>query len=405
MAKVLVIGGGGVGNVVCHKLAQNAEIFKKIILASRTLSKCANIANTIYQKYNISIETEELDADKTKNVVNIIEKHKPDVVINVALPYQNITIMKACIRTKTHYLDTSAYEPKHAKTYEYSWQLQFVPEFKEAGITGILSLGFDPGVVNVFTSYARKHYFDEIHYLDIIDCNAGEHGQYFATNFNPEVNIREILLNPRHWENNRWVEHLPLQIHKPIEYPEIGERESYLMYHEEIESLAKTFPEIKRIRFWMTFTSKYINTLAVLKELGFTSINPIKYKNIEISPLDFLSLVLPKPDQLGQNYTGQTCIGCQIRGIKDMKERTYFIWNTCYHQDAYRETGTQAISYTTGVPVVLGAYLIINKIWDKPGLHFPEQLDPDPFMEMLPKFGLKWYEEIDKPLSVEKHPN
>lgn len=405
MSKILVIGAGGVGNVVCHILAQHPETFSQIILASRTLQKCQDIAEKIQMKYQMSIVTEQLDADRTKNVISIIEKHNPDVVINVALPYQNIPVMKACIRTGKHYIDTSAYEPKHAKTYEYSWQLQFEPDFREAGITGILSLGFDPGVVNVFTAYARKHYFDEIHYLDIIDCNAGDHGQYFATNFNPEVNIREILLNPRYWHNGRWVEHLPLEVHKPIEYPDIGERESYLMYHEELESLVRNFPEIKRARFWMTFTPKYIQTLTVLKELGFTSIYPVRYKNIEISPLDFLTLVLPKPDKLGEHYTGQTCIGCQIRGIKNGQERTYFIWNTCFHQDAYRKTGSQAISYTTGVPAVLGAYLLVKGIWKKPGLFYPEQFDPDPFMNLLPSFGLPWHEEINKPLSVEKYPD
>lgn len=402
MACALVIGAGGVGHVVAHKLAQASNVFDRIVLASRTLKKCEAIAASVHQKFGIQIQIDQVDADNVSETIQLIEKYKPDIVINVALPYQDLPIMDACLATRTSYLDTANYEPRDVAKFEYSWQWAYHDRYREAGITAILGCGFDPGVTGVFVAYAKKHYFDEIHYLDIVDCNAGDHGQFFATNFNPEINIREITQNGRYWENGQWIETKPLEIHRPIEYPEIGPRESYLLYHEELESLVKHFPEIKRARFWMTFGERYINTLRVLQELGLTSIKPVQYKGVEIVPLEFLKLLLPEPSSLGKTYTGKTSIGCQMRGLKDGKERTYYVWNNCDHAAVYEEIGAQAIAYTTGVPAVIGAMLYVQGIWKKPGVFNVEQFDPDPFMKLLPEFGLPWHEQIDQPLPIEK---
>jgi saccharopine dehydrogenase (NAD+, L-lysine forming) len=402
MAKVLVIGAGGVGNVVVPKLAQASHIFEEIMLASRTVSKCESIALNVKEKFGKTIHTTALDADNVPEIVALINSFKPDLVLNVALPYQDLTIMDACLETKVDYLDTANYEPIDEAKFEYSWQWAYHDRYKEAGITAVLGCGFDPGVTGVFTAYAKKHYFDEIHYLDIVDCNAGDHGKYFATNFNPEINIREITQNGKYWENGQWTETKPLEIHKPIEYPNIGARESYILYHEELESLVKNFPEIKRARFWMTFGERYITALTVLQEVGLTSIKPIKYQGIDIVPLQFLKAVLPEPASLGENYKGETSIGCQIRGIKDGKERTYYVWNNCNHAEVYREIKAQAVAYTTGVPAAIGAMLMIQNKWKAPGVFNVEQFNPDPFMQLLPEYGLPWHEEVDKDLPVEK---
>ncbi|MDD2345559.1 MAG: saccharopine dehydrogenase family protein [Bacteroidales bacterium] len=399
MAKVLIIGAGGVGAVVTHKCAQVPEVFTEIMLASRTKEKCDKIAAQIK---NTKIQTAKLDADVVQNTIDLINSFKPDIVINVALPYQDLVIMDACLATKTNYLDTANYEPIDEAKYEYSWQWAYHDRFKEAGIMAILGCGFDPGVTSIFTAYAAKHYFDEIHYLDIIDCNAGDHGKAFATNFNPEINIREISQKGRYWENGKWVETEPLEIHKPIHYPNIGEKESYLLYHEELESLVKNFPTIKRARFWMTFGEKYIQALHLLQEIGMTSIEPIMYEGREIVPLQFLKAVLPEPSSLGENYKGQTSIGCQIKGIKDGKERTYYIWNNCHHDEVYKEIGAQAVSYTTGVPAMLGAMMAITGKWSGKGVFNVEEFNPDPFLELLGKYGLPWHEEVDKELAVYK---
>lgn len=402
MACALIIGAGSVGHVVAHKLAQASNIFDRIILASRTMKKCKTIAESVQKKFGIKIIIDEVDADQVNQTISIIEKYRPDLVINVALPYQDLSIMEACLATKTSYLDTANYEPRHVAKFEYSWQWAYHDRFFEAGITAILGCGFDPGATNAFVAYAKKHYFDQIHYLDIVDCNAGDHGLFFATNFNPEINIREITQNGRFWENQQWIETKPLEIHRPIEYPEIGIRESYLLYHEELESLVKHFPEIKRARFWMTFSDRYINTLNVLQELGLTSIKPINYKGTDIIPLEFLKQILPEPSQLGKTYKGKTSIGCQIRGIKNNKEKTYYVWNNCDHSVVFEEIGAQAIAYTTGVPAVVGAILYMKGLWSKPGVYNVEQFDPDPFMELLPQYGLTWHEQIDQPLPIEK---
>lgn len=402
MAKVLVIGAGGVGNVVVHKLVQASHVFSDIMLASRTVSKCEQIANNVKEKTGKVIRTARLDADNVAEIVALIRSFQPDLVLNVALPYQDLTIMDACLETKVDYLDTANYEPIDEAKFEYSWQWAYHDRYRDAGITAVLGCGFDPGVTGVFTAYAKKHYFDEIHYLDIVDCNAGDHGKYFATNFNPEINIREITQNGRYWENGKWVETKPLEIHKPIEYPNIGPKESYILYHEELESLVKHIPEIKCARFWMTFGERYITALTVLQEVGLTSIKPIHYQGMEIVPLQFLKAVLPEPASLGENYHGQTSIGCQIRGLKDGKERTYYVWNNCDHAEVYREIKAQAVAYTTGVPAAIGAMMMIQGKWKAPGVFNVEQFDPDPFMQLLPEYGLPWHEEIDQPLPVEK---
>lgn len=397
MSKVLIIGAGGVGSVVTQKCAQVPEVFSDIMLASRTKSKCDAIAQRIGQN---RIKTAQVDADNVQELVALIKSFQPDMVINVALPYQDLTIMEACLETGVHYLDTANYEPRDEAKFEYKWQWAYHDRFKEKGLTAILGCGFDPGVTSVYTAYAAKHHFDEIHYLDIVDCNAGDHGKPFATNFNPEINIREVTQNGRYWENGKWVETKPHEIKKALTYPNIGPRNSYVIYHEELESLVKNFPTLKRARFWMTFGDEYLTHLRVIQNIGMASIKPVMYKGVEIIPLEFLKHVLPNPGDLGENYTGETSIGCRIRGIKDGKELTYYIWNNCKHQDAYKETGTQAVSYTTGVPAMLGAMMLLQGYWKKPGVFNVEEFDPDPFMERIGKYGLPWEEAFNVDLEV-----
>lgn len=397
MGKVLIIGAGGVGTVVARKMAQMPDVFHEIMLASRTKSKCDAIAKAAGSN---RIQTAQVDAENVPELVKLIKNFKPDIVVNVALPYQDLPIMDACLETGVAYLDTANYEPKDTPFFEYKWQWEYHPRYEKAGITAILGCGFDPGATNVFTAYAAKHHFDEIHYLDIVDCNAGNHGKPFATNFNPEINIREVTQKGRYWENGRWIYTEPHEIHKPLTYPEIGPRESYLIYHEELESLVKHFPTIRRARFWMTFSQEYLTHLRVIQNIGMASIEPIVYNGVEIVPLQFLKAVLPNPGDLGENYTGWTSIGCRIRGIKNGKELTYYIYNNCSHEMAYRETGTQAVSYTTGVPATIGAKLYLEGKWKKPGVWNVEQFDPDPFMEDLNRYGLPWVEKFNVDLEV-----
>ena len=401
MSKVLIIGAGGVGSVVAHKCAMNADVFTDITLASRTVSKCEAIAKKVQEMHGVSIKTDKVDADNVPEMVALIKKYEPFLVINVALPYQDLPIMDACLETKTHYMDTANYEPIDEAKFEYSWQWAYKKRFEEAGIMALLGCGFDPGATQVFTAYAAKHYFDEIHYLDIVDCNGGDHGKAFATNFNPEINIREITQKGKYWENGEWVEIEAMSIHKPIEYPNIGERESYLLYHEELESLVKNFPTIKRARFWMTFGKPYINHLQVLQNVGMTSIKSITYNGQEIVPLQFLKAVLPEPSDLGENYVGETSIGCQIKGVKDGKERTYYIWNNCSHADVYKEVRAQGVSYTTGVPCMIGAKMILTGQWMQAGVWNVEEFNPDPFLAEMNIHGLPWHEAVDVPLPHE----
>ena len=390
MGKVLIIGAGGVGTVVAHKVAQNPDVFTEIVLASRTQSKCDVIAKAIGDS---RIVTDRVDADKVDELVALFKKHKPDIVINVALPYQDLTIMDACLLCGVNYLDTANYEPLDEAKYEYKWQWAYRERFEQAGLTAILGCGFDPGVSGVYTAYAAKHYFKEMQYLDIVDCNAGNHGKAFATNFNPEINIREVTQKGKYYENGQWIETEPHEIHRPLTYPNIGPKESYLIYHEELESLVKNYPTLKRARFWMTFGQEYLTHLRVIQDIGMASIEPIMYNGMEIVPIQFLKAVLPNPGDLGKNYTGETSIGCRIRGIdKEGKELTYYVYNNCSHHAAYLETGAQGVSYTTGVPAMIGAMMFLTGKWNKPGVHNVEEFDPDPFMEQLNKQGLPWHE-------------
>ncbi len=392
MGKVLIIGAGGVGSVVVNKVAQNSDIFTSVVLASRTLDKCDAIAFDVKKRFGVNIKTAQVDADVVSELVELFYSEKPDLVINVALPYQDLTIMDACLEAGVHYLDTANYEPKDEAKFEYSWQWAYQDKFKKAGLTAILGCGFDPGVTSVFTAYAAKHHFDEIHYLDIVDCNAGDHGKAFATNFNPEINIREVSQRGKYYENGKWIETEPHAIHKLLNYPNIGAKESYVIYHEELESLVKNFPTLKRARFWMTFGEDYLTHLRVIQNIGMARIDEIEYNGVKIVPIQFLKAVLPNPGELGENYTGETSIGCRIKGIKDGKELTYYVYNNCKHQDAYNETGAQGVSYTTGVPAMIGALLFLKGVWKKAGVFNVEEFDPDPFMNMLNTQGLPWHE-------------
>jgi len=404
MSRVLIIGAGGVGTVVTHKCAQVPEVFSEIMLASRTVSKCETIAKDVKKLQKMgkrSIQTAALDADNPKNTIKLIKEYKPELVINVALPYQDLAIMDACLATGTHYLDTANYEPRDKAKFEYKWQWAYRERFKKAGLTAILGCGFDPGQTNIYCAWAQKHHFDEIHTVDIMDCNAGSHGKAFATNFNPEINIREITQRGKFWQDGKWIEIDPLSVMTPFDFAECGTKDMYLMYHEELESLVKNLKGLQRIRFWMTFGKAYLTHLEVLQNVGMTSIKPIMYEGREIVPLQFLKAVLPKPETLGENYTGKTNIGCWIEGLKDGKKKRYYIYNVCDHAACYRETHSQAISYTTAVPAMLGAKLLLEGIWKKPGVWNVEQMDPDPFMAEIGQRGLPWIETAPtRPLPI-----
>ncbi|WP_294155702.1 saccharopine dehydrogenase family protein [uncultured Clostridium sp.] len=397
MGKALIIGAGGVASVAIHKCCQNSEVFEEICIASRTLSKCDALKEKL-QGGKTKIQTAKVDADNVDELIALINDFKPDVVINLALPYQDLTIMDACLATKVHYVDTANYEPLDKAKFEYKWQWEYRERFEKAGITALLGSGFDPGVTGVFSAYAQKHYFDEIHYIDIVDANAGDHGYPFATNFNPEINIREITAKGSYWEDGKWVETEPLELKEVYDLPQIGPKDIYLLHHEELESLGINIKGIKRIRFWMTFSEKYLTHLRVLENVGMTSIEPIDFEGQKIVPLQFLKAVLPDPASLGPRTKGKTNIGCIFQGIKDGKPRTYYVYNVCDHQECYKEVGSQAISYTTGVPAMIGASMILKGLWNKPGVHNIEEFDPDPFMEELNKWGLPWIEDFNPAL-------
>jgi len=421
MSRAIIIGAGGVAGVVAHKCALNADVFTDILIASRTKSKCDAIVKSIEEKFaekarmgiagsadsndglhkkNLkpNLTTAQVDADKVPELVALFNEFKPDIVINVALPYQDLTIMDACLECKVDYLDTANYEPLDTAKFEYSWQWAYREKFEKAGITAILGCGFDPGVTGVFSSFAMKHYFDEIHEIDILDANAGDHGYPFATNFNPEINIREITANGRYWENGEFVETAPLEVKRVYDFPQIGEKDMYLLYHEELESLAVNIKGINRIRFFMTFSEKYLTHLRVLENVGMTSIEPIDFEGQQIVPLQFLKAVLPDPASLGPRTKGKTNIGCIYKGVKDGKPVTYYIYNVCDHEECYREVGSQAISYTTGVPAMIGAKLNLLGLWKKPGVYNVEEFDPDPFMAELNTQGLPWIEDFNPKL-------
>lgn len=371
---------------MAHKCAQVPEVFSEICLASRTLEKCEKIKKQI----NRQIETAQVDADNRNEVIDLIGRFKPGIVINVALPYQDISIMEACLETGVDYLDTANYEPPDDPKFCYKWQWDFYDRFKEKGIMALLGCGFDPGVTNIFCAHAKKKHFDEIHYIDILDCNAGDHGYAFATNFNPEINIREVTAKGKFYENGEWKETEPLSVHKTFDFPEIGSKEAYLMYHEELESLVKNIPEMKRIRFWMTFSDSYLNHLKVLQNVGMTRIDPVEFEGNKIVPLKFLKAVLPNPASLGENYKGKTCIGCLVEGVKDGKKKKIYIYNISNHEKCYKEVKAQAISYTTGVPAMIGAILMATNVWRGNGVFNVEEFDPSPFMEKLNIHGLPW---------------
>ncbi len=392
-----MIGAGGVATVAAFKIAQNMNVFTDFMIASRRKEKCDKIVEAIG---NPNIKTAQVDADDVEQLKELFNSYQPELVINLALPYQDLTIMEACLACGVNYLDTANYEPKDEAHFEYSWQWAYKKRFEEAGLTAILGCGFDPGVSGIFTAYAAKHYFDEIHYLDIVDCNAGNHHKAFATNFNPEINIREITQKGLYYKDGEWVETEPLELHQPLTYPNIGPRESYLLHHEELESLVKNYPTIKQARFWMTFGQEYLTHLRVIENIGMASIVPIEYNGQQIVPLQFLKAVLPNPQELGENYEGETSIGCRIRGIKDGKELTYYVYNNCKHQDAYNETGMQGVSYTTGVPAMIGAMMFFKGLWKRPGVWNVEEFDPDPFMEELNKHGLPWHEVFNGDLEL-----
>lgn len=393
MAKALVIGAGGVAGVTVHKIVQNHEVFDELCIASRTVSKCEALKAELDGK-GTTITTAQVDADNVDELIALIEKVQPDIVINLALPYQDLTIMDACLATKTHYLDTANYEPEDTAKFEYKWQWEYREKFEKAGITAILGSGFDPGVTGVFSAYAQKNYFDEINYIDILDCNAGDHGYPFATNFNPEINIREVSANGSYWEEGQWIETKPMEIKKVYDFPEVGPKDMYLLHHEELESLALNIKGIKRIRFFMTFGESYLTHLRSLENVGMTSIEPIMYEGKEIIPLQFLKAILPDPASLGPRTKGKTNIGCIYRGKKDGKEVNYYVYNVCDHEECYREVGSQAVSYTTGVPAMIGAMLVVQGLWQKPGVYNVEEMDPDPFMDALNVWGLPWQEDF-----------
>lgn len=400
MGKVMVIGCGGVAGVAIRKCCANSRVFDEICIASRTLSKCDALKAELEGKTKTKITTAQVDAGNVAELTALIEREKPQVVLNLALPYQDLTIMEACLATGTHYVDTANYEPEDTAKFEYKWQWAYREKFEKAGITALLGSGFDPGVTGVFSAYALKHYFDEINYIDILDCNGGDHGYPFATNFNPEINIREVSAKGSYWEDGHWVETEPMEIKRVYNFAEVGEKDMYLLHHEELESLALNIPGIKRIRFFMTFGESYLTYLKCLENVGMTSIEPILYEGKEIVPLQFLKAVLPDPAALGPRTKGKTNIGCIFTGKKDGKEQKLYIYNVCDHQECYKETGSQAVSYTTGVPAMIGAMMLMTGTWNKPGVHNIEEFDPDPFMKALKEWGLP-YQINENPCLVE----
>lgn len=399
MGKILIIGAGGVASVAIHKCCQVPEVFEEICIASRTLSKCDAIKAEVEKRgYKTKIQTAQVDADIVSEVVAVIKNFQPDVVLNLALPYQDLSIMDACLETRVHYIDTANYEPKDVAKFEYKWQWEYRERFEKAGITALLGSGFDPGVTGVFSAYAQKHEFDEINYIDILDCNAGDHGLPFATNFNPEINIREVTAKGSYIEDGKWVETEPMEIKRVYNFPEVGQKDMYLLHHEELESLALNIKGIKRIRFFMTFGQSYLTHLKCLENVGMTSIEPIMYEGKEIIPLQFLKAVLPDPSTLAARTKGKTNIGCIFTGKKNGEDKNYYLYNVCVHEDCYKEVGSQAISYTTGVPAMIGAMMVMTGKWQKPGVYNVEEFDPDPFMEALNKYGLPWKESFSPEL-------
>lgn len=395
MSRILLIGAGGVATVAAHKIAQNPETFSHLSIASRTKSKCDAIKRALDSRYHdVPVETMELDADDVQATAACIRRQKADLVLNLALPYQDLHIMDACLEAGAHYVDTANYEPLDTAKFEYKWQWAYRERFEKAGLTALLGTGFDPGVTSVFSAYALKHHFDRIRQIDILDCNGGDHGYPFATNFNPEINIREVTANGSYFEMGEFIETPPLSIKRRYTFDQVGPKDIYLLHHEEMESLARNIPGVERIRFWMTFSESYLTHLKVLENVGMTSIKPINYEGRPIVPLQFLKAVLPDPASLGPRTKGKTNIGCIFQGEKDGQERRYYVYNICDHEEAYRETAAQAVSYTTGVPAMIGSMMVAKGLWRKPGVFNVEEFDPDPYMDALNRWGLPWLEDF-----------
>ena len=390
MSHILIIGAGGVSRVATIKCAMNADTFTQITLASRTKSKCDEIAKFIKERLNVSINTAQINADDSKAVAKLASDIKADLLLNVALPYQDLTLMDACVEAKIPYIDTANYEHPDVAKFEYKEQWARDEKFKKAGILGLLGSGFDPGVTNVFCAYAQQNLFDEIHFIDILDCNAGDHGYAFATNFNPEINLREVSAKGRFWQNGEWIETAPVSVKMEWNYPEVGVKDSYLLYHEELESLVKNIRGLRRIRFFMTFSQSYLTHMKCLENVGMLGIKPVLHQGREIVPIEFLKTLLPDPASLGARTKGYTNIGCVIRGVKDGKQRQVYIYNVCKHEECFTETGAQAVSYTTGVPAMIGAKLVATGVWSGVGVKNMEEFDAKPFMDELNKQGLPW---------------
>ena len=419
MSRLLIIGCGGVAGVAIAKCCQNSRVFSEIMIASRTKSKCDAVKEKLQPTTRTVITTARVDADNKEELTALIRSYRPDALLNLALPYQDLTIMDACLECGVDYIDTANYEPEDIEEpvwraayekrcrekgftayFDYSYQWAYQEKFQKAGLTALLGTGFDPGVTSVFVAYAKKHYFDTIDTIDILDCNGGDHGYPFATNFNPEINLREVSANGSYWENGHWVETKPMEIKREYDFPQVGKKDMYLLHHEEIEALGRNFPEVKRIRFFMTFGQSYLTHMKCLENVGMLSTTPIVYEGREIVPIQFLKALLPDPASLGPRTVGKTNIGCILSGRKDGKEKTIYIYNVCDHQECYREVGSQAISYTTGVPAMIGAALVVTKKWDRDGVYTTDEFDPDPYMEMLNQFGLPWVVD-ENPRTVE----
>ena len=393
MSRAMIIGAGGVAGVVINKCCQNSDVFTEIMIASRTKAKCDAFKEKLQPTTKTVITTAQVDADNVEELTALIKSYNPEIVINVALPYQDLHIMDACLAAGVNYLDTANYEPEDTAKFEYSWQWAYRERFEKAGLTAILGCGFDPGVTGVFSAYAMKHQFDEINYIDILDCNGGDHGYPFATNFNPEINLREVSAPGSYWEDGHWIEIPAMSIHREYDFPQVGKKDMYLLHHEEIEALARNLPEVKRIRFFMTFGQSYLTHMKCLENVGMLSTTPVEFNGQQIVPIQFLKTLLPDPASLGPRTVGKTNIGCIITGVKDGKEKTIYIYNVCDHQECYKELGCQAVAYTTGVPAMIGAAMVLSGQWSKKGVYTTDEFDPDPYMQMLNEYGLPWVVE------------
>jgi saccharopine dehydrogenase (NAD+, L-lysine-forming) len=391
MSKVLIIGAGGVGGVVAHKCAQAPDVFSTIVLASRSLPRCEVVKGQIRQMYGRDIQIARLDASNVAQTTALLRGLKPDVVINAALPYQNLAIMDACLQARVDYLDMASYQAPDLARFEYERQWQYHDRYRDAGIMALFGCGMDPGVTNLFCAYARKKLYDELHYIDILHCNDGDHGHSFATDRNAELHIRAITGPGRYWEDGAWRETESLAESMTFDFPEVGPRKAYLLHHEELESLALHIKGLRRIRFWMTFDDEHLIHLRVLKSVGMTSLKPVELQGHSIVPIQLLGALLPDPASLGPTYTGKTSIGCLFDGMKQGKRKRVFIYNVCDHARSYQEARAHAVSYATGATAMVGAMMMLDRTWRDTGVFNMEQLDPVPFLDALAGHGLPWH--------------